>query len=414
MPVSPTRQPRLLSQLNERSVLRVLQSQGPCSRAEVTRRMGVTAPTVSKAVASLLRSGLLEEFDVAETGRGRPAKRLRLASVTAQVLGLVLDARQCQLVTAGLDGAIREQSACRFATPATYEQLLDEVVQRAEPMCRSPKIQTLGLGISMPGLIDYRQSRGILSPNVPITNGRTPAADLGERLGLDAVLVQETHALSMAERMYGLARGLDDFAMLDATTGVGLAVFSGGRLLTGHSGLAGEIGHVPLEPRGRACGCGRRGCLETVASDTALTWSVSQRLRRTVDIDELVTLVRQGRLKPAREVRRACEQLAKAIAMVVNLYNPSNVFVYSRMFELDETLLVRLNEESRRHALGPSFDGCRIQRARARKSAGAIAGIIHYLTDSRLPSVSAAGMVNRHGHSATNRRNAAAEMTENA
>ena len=69
-----TAQPQLLSQMNERSVLRLLQSTGPCSRADVTRQLGATAPTVSKAVASLLRSGLLEEFDAPSNGRGRPAR----------------------------------------------------------------------------------------------------------------------------------------------------------------------------------------------------------------------------------------------------------------------------------------------------------------------------------------------------
>ena len=75
-----TAQPQLLSQMNERSVLRLLQSTGPCSRADVTRQLGATAPTVSKAVASLLRSGLLEEFDAPSNGRGRPARQLRLAT----------------------------------------------------------------------------------------------------------------------------------------------------------------------------------------------------------------------------------------------------------------------------------------------------------------------------------------------
>ena len=76
MNVSHSTQPKLLSQLNERAVLRVLQTNGPSSRAEVTRLAGVTRPTVSKAVSSLLKSGFLEEFDAPENNRGRPAKLL--------------------------------------------------------------------------------------------------------------------------------------------------------------------------------------------------------------------------------------------------------------------------------------------------------------------------------------------------
>ena len=121
-------------------------------------------------------------------------------------------------------------------------------------------VKTLGLGVSLPGLVDDRRGRGVLSPNVPLTDGHAPAADLAERLGMPCVLLQESHALCLAERDYGLAKGLDDFAVLDVSTGIGLGVMLGGRLLKGHSGLAGEIGHVTAVPEGgRKCGCGNYG-----------------------------------------------------------------------------------------------------------------------------------------------------------
>src|SRR5262249_25499959 len=152
-------------------------------------------------------------------------------------------------------------------TPASYAELLDALVRQAGELIDHPGTTTLGVGISMPGLIDYRQQRGVLSPNVPITNGHSPAFDLGRRLGVACVMLQEAHALCLAERYYGNARGLDDFAMLDVNVGVGLGVMSGGRLLTGHRGMAGEIGHITVS-EDRLCGCGNRGCLETMASDS--------------------------------------------------------------------------------------------------------------------------------------------------
>ena len=379
-----TAQPQLLSQINERSVLRVLQTSGPCSRAEVTRQMSVTAPTVSKAVATLLQSGLLEEFDAPENGRGRPAKQLRLATKTAQVIGVVLDARECRLVTAGLDGRLDRTSDTRFPTPSTYDRLIDAVAEQIETLRQRNGVRSLGLGISMPGLIDSRDQTGLLSPNVPITNGRAPAVDLGHRFGLPAVLLQECHALCLAERQYGNATGLDDFAMLDATTGVGLGVFSRGGLLTGSNGLAGEIGHLPVDPNGLECGCGRNGCLETLASDTALARLVSARLGRQLDIDGIVHDVRQKRLSVGRELNRVTRHLAYALATAINLFNPSTLFVCSRLFDLDTGLFNRLVDQTGRLAMRPSFEQCRIERARGSKREGAVAGIIEHLTDSRI------------------------------
>lgn len=387
MPQVAPYQPSLLGKINERQVLHVLQEHGALSRAEVARRSGLSAPTVSKAVAALLETGLLEERDAPdEAARGRPAKRLRLAIESAQVLGIVIDSGQCQLVAAGLDGCIHTEQARAVTTPGSYQKLIDHMAAAAREMMTRP-VTTLGLGISMPGLFDYRQQRGVLSPNVPITDGQSPARDLAERLGVECVTLQESHALCLAECHYGMARGLDDFAMLDVSTGVGLGVMSGGRLLTGHSGLAGEIGHITVVENGRPCGCGNRGCLETVAGDSALAWRVSKRLGRRVSIDQVVRQAQKQRLSVAEDLQVTCGYLAIAAAAVINLFNPSTLFVHGRLFEADESLFARLVDLARRRSLGPSFAGCRIIQAKGSKPQGAIAGIIQHLTSSIAPSL---------------------------
>src|SRR6478735_4056926 len=101
-----TIRPALVGKLNERQVLRLLRTRGPLSRAEVARESGLSPPTVSKAVASLRRAGLLEETDAPELARGRPAPKLRLASPSAQVLGIAVDASHCEIASAGLDGEL--------------------------------------------------------------------------------------------------------------------------------------------------------------------------------------------------------------------------------------------------------------------------------------------------------------------
>lgn len=388
MTASSRIQPSLLGKINEQQVLRVIQERGPSSRAEVARQSGISAPTVSKAVASLLRSGLLEEVEVPELTGGRPARKLRLAAERSQVLGLVIDAGHCWVVATGLDGGLHPDRMRRVETPGTYEALLDALIAAVRALMDRPGVRTLGLGISMPGLIDYRRGRGVLSPNLPVTNGRTPGRDLAERLGLDCVLLQESHALCLAERYYGSARGLDDFAMLDVSTGVGMGVMSGGRLLRGHSGFAGEIGHITVDPEGRPCGCGNRGCLETVASDTSFAERISWRIGQRVDIDEAIRLVRSGEVAAGAEIGDLARFMAIGLAAVINIFNPATLFVYGRVFKADEALFPLVLEETARRALRPSFAECRIVQARGSKRQGAIAGIIQHLTESLAPALS--------------------------
>jgi N-acetylglucosamine repressor len=289
-----TIRPALVGKLNERQVLRVIQSRGPLSRAEVARESGLSAPTVSKAVASLIKAGLLEVTDAAELARGRPAPKLRLATESAQVLGVAIDVGHCEVVSAGLDGALHDDTLA-VPTPTTYPELLTALESAARKIMAKPGVRTLGLGVSLPGLVDYRRGCGVLSPNAPATNGYSPAVDLAERLGVECSLLQESHALCLAERHHGLAKDLDDFALLDVGAGVGLGIMSGGRLLKGRSGLAGEIGHfTAVAEGGRKCGCGNTGCLETVASDSALAWHASRKLGRTVNADEVIDLAKSG------------------------------------------------------------------------------------------------------------------------
>lgn len=395
-------QPSLLSRMNERQVLRAIQSHGPMSRAEVARYAGISAPTASKAVESLVRDGWLEEGDAPELVRGRPARKLRLPGRTAQVIGLVIDADQCRMVSAGLDGAVCDESHL-FSTPDSYEALIVEAVAHAEKLMARPGIRTLGIGISMPGLIDYREQRGILSPNVPITNDHTPAADLSETLGIEGILVQESHALCLAERYYGNARGLDNFAMLDATSGVGLGVMSSGQLLTGHRGLAGEVGHITVIPDGRQCGCGNIGCLETVACDAAVAWTVSRRLDQRITVEELAAHLQHApglanvhfhsRRDDAEEYAKATREsldrmtdyLAIGVAAVINLFNPSTLFIHSRLLGASDLLFDRMIASARRRALGPSIADCRIVQARGSKRQGAVAAIIEHLLSGMVP-----------------------------
>jgi N-acetylglucosamine repressor len=249
-------------------------------------------------------------------------------------------------------------------------------------------VATLGLGVSLPGLVDYRNGRGVLSPNIPMTNGRTPAQDLGARLGLVSTLLQESHALCLAERHYGLAKDLDDFAVLDIGTGVGLGVMLGGRLLRGHSGLAGEIGHVTAASNGgRRCGCGNVGCLETVGSNTALAWHASRKLGRDLSVDEALALAREGRVDLSAELLEISEYLAVGVAAVINLFNPAVVFIHSPLFDIDEALLGRIVTRAGERSLPPSFAECRIVRAKGSKSQGAVASAIRLVTDAVAPEV---------------------------
>jgi N-acetylglucosamine repressor len=380
--VSPV-QPQLLSRINESLVLRAIRQHGPATRGELSQHMGVTFPTVAKAVGSLIDARLLEEFDDAMTGPGRPAKRLRLSKEKSQVVGVTIDVQECEVAAAGFDGVLRDDTRQPFATPRTYEELLAAIAERVEAL-NSEHMPILCVGVSVVGLVDYRRQEIRLAASLPFLDGKTLGQDLSQRLGAECVLVHDAHSLCLAEYIYGEARNLDSFAVLDMCTGIGMGVMINHMFLTGHSGFAGEMGHIPIVPNGRKCRCGRRGCLETVASEWALVERVSERLDRTVTFDEVMALALKGDKLVRSELNRLCKYLALALAHVVNLFDPQCVFVNGRLFDELPWLCDHLVARAQQLALEPAFADCRFMPTSGSHMLGAVATAISAVTSSRV------------------------------
>lgn len=240
--------------------------------------------------------------------------------------------------------------------------------------------------MSVPGLITERDRRLVFSPNLHFLDGRPLGDDLQRQLGLFVLLHQEEHGFCLAERFFGAARGVENFAVVDISDGLGMGVVSGGRLVTGARGYGGEIGHITVRPGGEPCGCGNRGCLETVATDLAFARSVSRRLGRTLDIEAATAAVRAGVVSADEELLQTLEALAIGLGAVVNLFNPELVLVNGRILDAGEGLLVQLTERVRHYCLRPSFEACRFARTRTHKSLGAVAAVIDRLCGPSMPS----------------------------
>jgi N-acetylglucosamine repressor len=388
MTTIPTRiESTLLRRINERRLLEAIQRHGPSSRAMLTRVSGLTAPTVSKAVDALLKRGLVEELEPVEQALGRPGKLVRMAAESAAVLGVVIDAATCCVVAAGLDGQVTEQQTRRFDTPDSYTDLIDALEDQCRGLLASVTGKTHGIGVSVPGLINDRLEEIVFSPNLHALDKRNPARDLEKRLGIPCQLVQETDALCLSERMYGDARGLEDFAVLDAATGLGLSVMSGGRLLAGHSGMAGEVGHITVALDGVRCGCGNRGCLETLATDSALLRLLAEKVGRPLDADHAAALLADRSADFQHELRTVGEYLAIAIATVINIFNPTTLFVHGRLLAGAPDRFARVLERVKQRTLTASLADCTIVTTRSSKRQGAIAGIMHHLTNAWAPTV---------------------------
>jgi glucokinase len=231
------------------------------------------------------------------------------------------------------EGEVLERSSRSTPTSSATDLVaecidaLTETRRRAGTVNEAPA----AIGISAPGPLDQRTGQLIDPPNLHATTWGLPLADLiANELGLPATLDKDTNVAALGEGFFGAAKGTADFVYLTISTGVGGAVVSGGRLLHGPDGVAGELGHLAIDAyEGPICGCGARGHLEALASGTGIAKS-AQIAGLTVghaSARDVAHLEAAGNSVAALIMGRARQAVAAAVVTIVDLFNPDLVII---------------------------------------------------------------------------------------
>src|SRR5438105_11921746 len=236
--------PRLLKHLNERAVLEAIRAGAPISRAEISRRAGISKPTVSLALQTLLQAGLVRET---ANEPGRPsygAVYFEPVPEAALVVGLDLGARFLRGAVCDLSGEIRARQDVEIAG-ADAEDTLEATAALHESLLTATGLARElvdGVVVGVPGVVDASGGgRLTLATNVPGLEGRRFGAELHDRLGLPVALENDINLAAVGERWRGVARGVDNFVFLSVGTGMGAGLVLGGELHRGRHGAAGEI-----------------------------------------------------------------------------------------------------------------------------------------------------------------------------
>jgi len=235
--------PGLLKRLNEREVLETIRAGAPISRAEISRRAGISKPTVSLALQSLLQSGLVREAERGPDGPGYGAVYFEPVPEAALVLGLDLGARFVRGAICDLVGQVRARQDVELGVADAAGAV--EAISRL----RATLLETAGLDadlvdgvvVGVPGVVEPETGVLRLAENVADLEGRRFADELQDALDLPVTLENDINLAALGEQWQGVARGVDDFVFLSVGTGMGAGVVLGGELHRGRHGAAGEI-----------------------------------------------------------------------------------------------------------------------------------------------------------------------------
>ena len=253
---------------NSQLVLRTIYDQELISRADVARRTGLTRTTVSDLVGELMELGLTEEVGRGPSNGGKAPILLRVADDSRHLIGVDLGESEFSGAVVNLRGEVR-RSARLPLNGRDGDEAVELVHQLIDDLVGSNGDGLVGIGIGTPGIID--SEAGTVRWAVSLDWQDLPLGSLiRERHDLPVYVANDSQAAALAEYIFGTDRRATNMAVIRVGRGIGAGLILNGELFHGDGFGAGEIGHVTVDPEGEPCRCGRRGCLETVASTRAM------------------------------------------------------------------------------------------------------------------------------------------------
>jgi predicted NBD/HSP70 family sugar kinase len=311
---------------NRRVVLDVVRRHGSLGRMHIARLTHLTAQAIANIVDELVDENLLMETGRLRSGRGQPPIQFAVNPDGAMTMGIEMASDH--MVTTVLDLAGQPRSRRIMPVSDTSpQQVASHLRAELETVKANSAARLLGIGVVMPGPFEIEGMTSVGPTTLPGWSGIDAAALLSEACGETVMVENDATAAAVGERIFGAGHSISNFCMIYFGAGVGLGMVQDGAPFRGAFGNAGEIGHVVVAPRGKACPCGQRGCLERYASLHALREKLAETGLEDCDFDGLSELHAKRHPVLLEWMDEAATYLAPMIAMIENLLDPETVIL---------------------------------------------------------------------------------------
>jgi len=312
--------------INRDIVLELIRAKQPLSRADLSRHSGLQRSTISQIVEQLIREKWACEGAVASPPRGRRPTLIELNDDLV-VIAVDIHPKQATVAVVDLKGRLLSRSTVPLSSdPAASTRLITDCILHMKQALPSKWIE--GIGISLPGRVDPATQRLIFAPNL-----HWPDFDLKyvieKTTGLPVVMENAATACLLAELTFRRISGIRDIVLITVSEGVGAGVYANGQLITGHRGMAGEFGHVSIDPTGIRCSCGRMGCWETFASCRAglRYYKDLQPESGTITFHDLLVLAEDGDRYAAQALAKQALYIGRGLQSIIAALAPSVILV---------------------------------------------------------------------------------------
>lgn len=346
-------------QINRNLIFNQIRTRQPISRADLARVSGLQRSTVSLIVEELLKERWIAEGSMGRLPRGRRPTFLNVNNQRG-VLALDIHPSQTTLAVTDLGGRIVTQTLVPL--PDDPQKVVATIVSAIQQIIANSKERSFdGIGISLPGRLDLRAEKSgdngsdshdtIFAPNI-----RWPIAQIKSRVeqatGLPVVADNVANACALSEVWFGDSDGMHDLVVVNVSEGLGTGIFANGRILRGEGGSAGEFGHVQMDPAGLRCGCGSRGCWETLAANPAgMRYYAEEAGKGVATFEDVLQLAEAGDAAGLKAIQRMCAALGRGMHMIASALAPAEIVVVGDITTLWHIAGPMIEAEMLRHPI---------------------------------------------------------------
>jgi predicted NBD/HSP70 family sugar kinase len=330
----------LIRAINRYNILNAIRAHGRISRVEIAEITGQSRASVTNITAELIRDNQIVEAQTADPSRrGRRRIKLALNVSAAFVVGVKVSSFRISCAVTNMAADVLSS----IILPVRIEKrsvefvadLIEEGIRHCIAGARLRPEQISGIGIGVPGFVDSEEGFCYWTPLYQ--RGVVHLRELvRQRLSIDCFLENDANAVTMAHQWFGEGRDLDDFLVITLEDGVGMGIVVNGNLYRGARGIGAEFGHMVIEPDGKPCRCGKKGCIETYVSDFSLVaeakaaaangqWSWPE--NRELTVEDVTEAALRG--EPAlREIfRHGGEILGRGVAALIQIFGPRRIII---------------------------------------------------------------------------------------
>lgn len=344
-------------------VFHSLYRHGRVSREAIAEESGLSPASVSTLTQSLRQAGILRLAGELPSRGGRRADLLELNPGSRQLCGVDLQGRLLRMALVDLGGNITRTSETRAETAAPFPRFLKEL----RGFLRAYNAAPLAIGIATPELLDPERRRMVSSHRVNWTDVDI-AESVQRETGVAAFLARNVDAAALGEKWFGASRAAENCLVVTWGEGIGCGILISGELYAGSALLAGEFGHVTVDPAGPPCYCGKRGCLELYSSARRIVAAYGGAPQ--TKFAGLCKRARKGDAAAVGAIGQACERTGLRLADLVQVLNPEQIILAGMAALEADLFLPPLRTALQRYIMPAQAVGLRVDASTLGPEAG--------------------------------------------